>query len=158
MSTAVLEAAALQPGQRVLDVGCGDGDSTLHAARRVGPRGLALGVDDSASMVERARRRATAAGLANVAFVRGDVRTQRFSPLRFDIVVSHRPSTRSAALEACFPNLARALRPGGRLVFVSFDDPQHLGAELRRAGLIPRAAARRKTGGEPSWLVTATLG
>jgi SAM-dependent methyltransferase len=67
---AVLDVAEIEAGDRVLDVACGDGDTTLEAARRVGPRGLALGVDESALLVERARRRACEAGLANVGFLR----------------------------------------------------------------------------------------
>ena len=56
LDRALLDAAGLQPGGRVLDVGCGVGDTTLDGARRVGPSGLALGVDDSLTMLEQARR------------------------------------------------------------------------------------------------------
>lgn len=147
MTTGVLEAAEVQPGHRVLDVGCGHGDVTLLAAHRVGPRGLVLGVDESAPMIERARQRAHAAGLANVGFVHADARTHRFSPLRFDVIVNQLGPTG-------FANLARVLRPGGRLVFASFD-PESGDAELRRAGLIQRTAARAETATTRSWLVTA---
>jgi ubiquinone/menaquinone biosynthesis C-methylase UbiE len=86
----VLDIAEIEPGDRVLDVGYGDGEATLQAARRVGPRGLALGVDVSAPLVERARQRACEAGLANVGFLRADARTHRFAPLRFGVVVGKR--------------------------------------------------------------------
>ena len=84
----LLDAAGLEPGGRVFDVGCGTGDTTLGTARRVGRSGLALGVDDSLTMVEQARRRAADAGLAHVGFVHADAQTQRFAPLRFDEIVS----------------------------------------------------------------------
>jgi ubiquinone/menaquinone biosynthesis C-methylase UbiE len=137
VTAAVLDAAELQPGQRVLDVGCGSGDVTLLAARRVGPRGLALGVDESRSMIERARRRACEAGVTNVGFLHADARTLRVSPLRFDVIVSQLGLTGLA-------NVARSLRPGGRLVVVNVDS-ELVDAELRRAGLVQRAAARAVT-------------
>ncbi len=59
---AMLDAARLQPGERVLDVGCGFGTSTLEAAERVAPSGRVVGVDISAAMLEPARRRVAAAG------------------------------------------------------------------------------------------------
>jgi ubiquinone/menaquinone biosynthesis C-methylase UbiE len=150
----VLDVAEIEPGDRVLDVACGDGDATLHAARRVGPRGLALGVDESAPLVERARRRACEAGLANVGFLRADARTHRFAPLRFDAVVSQRGLMRWTS-GAGFANLARALRPAGRIVFVSLDDPGRVGAELTRAGLVQAGARRAEVDGMPAWIVTA---
>ena len=90
LDRALLDVAGLQPGGRVLHVGCGTGDTTLDAARRVGPSGLVLGVDDSLAMLEQARRRAANAGLAHVGFVHADAQTQRFAPLRFDAIVSTR--------------------------------------------------------------------
>jgi ubiquinone/menaquinone biosynthesis C-methylase UbiE len=146
VTTGVLDAALLQPGHRVLDVGCGVGDVTLLAARRVGARGLALGVDESPSKIGQARRRAYEAGLTNVGFLHGDARTLRVSPLRFDVIVSQ------VGLDG-FANLARALQPRGRLVLMSVD-PERVNAELRRAGLVQWAAARAEAERAP-WLVTA---
>jgi ubiquinone/menaquinone biosynthesis C-methylase UbiE len=145
---AVLDAAGVRPGGRVLDVGCGTGDTTLHAARRVGPSGLALGVDATLTMVELARRRAAAAGLAHVGFVHADAQTHRFAPLRFDAIVSTRGLDVFADADAGIANLARALRDGGRVAFVSVDDSDDLHAVLERAGLTD--VARVATG-----LVTA---
>jgi ubiquinone/menaquinone biosynthesis C-methylase UbiE len=133
---AVLDAVGVRPGARVLDVGCGTGDTTLHAARRVGPSGLALGVDASLTMLERARRRAAAAGLAHVGFVHADAQTQRFAPLRFDAIVSTRGFDVFADPAAGVANLARALRGGGRLALVSVDDPGREDAVLAQAGFV----------------------
>jgi ubiquinone/menaquinone biosynthesis C-methylase UbiE len=129
-----LDAAGVCPGARVLDVGCGTGDTTLHAARRVGPSGLALGVDASLPMVELARRSAAAAGLAHVGFVHADAQTHRFAPLRFDAIVSTRGLDVFADADAGIVNLARALRDGGRVAFVSVDDSDDVHAVLERAG------------------------
>lgn len=143
MTMRVLDAAELQQGYRVLDVGCGDGDTTLLAARRVGPRGLALGVDDSASRVERARRRASAAGLANVGFVRADARKQRFAPLRFDVVVSRLALTRVARARCLRQPRARstARRPA-RVRQRRRPRSRALGPPTRRARSAVRGAHR----------------
>jgi ubiquinone/menaquinone biosynthesis C-methylase UbiE len=154
-----LGAGDVQPGQRLLDAGCGDGDATLQAARLVGPCGLALGVDKSAPMVERARRRAGEAGLANVGFLHADARTHRFAPLRFDVILNRLALPLPAGDDVGVANLARALRPGGRLVVVSFDEPERLRARLTRAGLVqPRVRSTdvRAPGEAPTWLISAS--
>jgi len=136
LDVALLDAAGLQPGARVLDIGCGRGDTTLEAARRVGPSGLALGVDDSLDVLEEARRRAADAGLAHVGFVHADAQTQRFAPLRFDAIVSRCPRPVFADPEAGFTNLLGALRSGGRLVVASRDEPDGVQAVLARVGFV----------------------
>ena len=69
---AMLDMAALRPGEKVLDVACGTGLVTLRAARGVGPSGQVLGTDVSSKMVERARARATDAAVDNVEFACAD--------------------------------------------------------------------------------------
>jgi ubiquinone/menaquinone biosynthesis C-methylase UbiE len=154
----VLDAARLDRGHRVLEIGCGEGDATLDAARRVGSRGLALGVDDSVSMIERARRRAAEAGLANVGFLHADARAHRFAPLRFDVVLSRFGLTRSGREDGRYAHLTSALRPGGRMVFVSLDGPDRVRPELARAGLAQSRATPTEVDGEPVWIVTAGAG
>jgi SAM-dependent methyltransferase len=102
-------AAAIQPGERVLDVGCGAGRTSLDAARA---GGHVLGVDVSERMLERARQRA--AGSAE--FVLGDAQTHPFEPASFDVVISRCGLMFFADPDAAFANIRRALRPGGRLV------------------------------------------
>jgi SAM-dependent methyltransferase len=112
----ILQAAALRPGENVLDVGCGCGGTTLAAARLVAP-GQALGLDLSGPMLARARSDAEAAGLANVAFQQGDAQVQPLEPASFEVVISRFGVMSFADPVAAFANIRSATRPGGRLVF-----------------------------------------
>jgi SAM-dependent methyltransferase len=112
-----MEALAPQPGERLLDVGCGGGQTTLELARRVGPHGAATGADISRPMLELARRRAAEAGLAQLRFIEADAQTHAFEAGAFDAVFSRFGVMFFADPRAAFANLARALAPGGRLAF-----------------------------------------
>jgi SAM-dependent methyltransferase len=110
--------AALAPtaGERLIDVGCGCGDTSLELARRVGEGGALLGADISAPMLAVARRRAEAAGLGWAQFTQADAQVHAFEPAdgvfsRFGVMFFQDPT-------AAFANLRRALRPGGRVAFV----------------------------------------
>src|SRR2546427_13241586 len=83
-----MDRAGIAPGERVIDVGCGCGDTTIALARRVGPAGLVLGVDISAPMLERAAETARAAGAPNVRFENADAPIHRLSTGAFDVVYS----------------------------------------------------------------------
>jgi len=110
-------ACDVQGADRVLDVGCGTGWST-RAAARAAREGGALGVDVSAPSIERARALALAEGLGNVAFVRGDAQLHPFAPGGVDRVISRFGTMFFHDADAAFGNLARALRPAGRLVMM----------------------------------------
>jgi SAM-dependent methyltransferase len=107
------QAWALEPGDRVLDVGCGAGRTTREAA---GLAASALGVDLSAAAVARAR--ALSEGLANVRFDCADVQTYGFEPGSFDVVISRFGTMFYPDPVAAFGNIGRALRPSGRLVML----------------------------------------
>ena len=119
---ALLDAAGLQPGERVLDVGCGNGATSLETARLVDPGGSVVGVDLSAPMLALARRRATDAGLSNVEFVEADAQVHRFELGSFDVIISRFGVMFFEDPEAAFANLAGALRSGGRLAVVVWKD------------------------------------
>ena len=120
---AMFEAARLQSGERVLDVGCGYGTTTIEAARCVGPSGRVVGVDISAGMLHPARQRVAAADLANIELVEADAQVHAFDVESFDAVISRFGSMFFEDPAAAFANLARALRPGGRLALVCWQHP-----------------------------------
>jgi SAM-dependent methyltransferase len=115
LGTAAIDRLAVRPGERIIDVGCGCGDTTLELARRAGPDGRVVGIDLSAPMLARARERAR--GASNVDFVQGDAQTHRFEST-FDALFSRFGVMFFIDPPAAFTNLRRALRPGGRLAFV----------------------------------------
>ena len=119
---AMLEAADLEAGQQVLDVGCGAGSTTVEAARRVAPNGAALGVDISGPALALARERA-AAGLEAVDFIEADAQVHSFEPGAFDAVISRFGTMFFGDPVAAFANLRHALRPGGRLAIVAWQGP-----------------------------------
>lgn len=110
-------------GGRVLDIGCGAGATTLAMARRVGPRGLCLGVDISAPLVAAARERAAAEDVASAAFLQADAQTHGFDPGVFDAVMSRFGVMFFDDPEAAFANIRRATRPGAALAFVAWRSP-----------------------------------
>ncbi|HEX4188837.1 MAG TPA: methyltransferase domain-containing protein [Solirubrobacteraceae bacterium] len=114
---AALELYGPATGQRVLDLGCGFGDTTLRIAESVGSSGEAVGVDVSPRFVEAARADALAAGAANVHFEVADVQTD---PLGgpFDLAFSRFGTMFFANPVAALRNVRGALEPGGRLVMV----------------------------------------
>lgn len=114
---ALLDAGEIDEHARVLDLGCGNGQLTLAAARRA-RFGEATGVDLSDPMLARARGRAKAENVPNAAFERGDVQVHPFPESSFDVALSRFGVMFFADPVAAFANVARALRPGGRLAFV----------------------------------------
>lgn len=113
----MLAAAAITDGERVLDFGCGNGESSRDAARAT-PEGSVLGADLSAAMLEQARRQAEIEGVHNVEFVQADAQVHPFDESAFDLAVSRFGSMFFADKPAAFTNIGRALRPGGRLLLV----------------------------------------
>lgn len=114
----LLDRAAPAPGERVLDIGCGSGETTLAAARRVAPEGTATGIDISELLLALARRRAAGAGLTNIRHVIADAETHPFEPNTADLALSRFGVMFFGTPVAAFTNLRRALRPEGRVAFV----------------------------------------
>ena len=118
LGDALLERAALLPGERVLDIGCGCGSTTLEAAARVGPGAAVIGADISRPMLERARERAAAAGLNNTVFTEADAQVFPFVQGQADAVISRFGVMFFADPAAAFTNIRRALTSAGRLCFI----------------------------------------
>lgn len=115
----LMSSAAVSADDRVLDVGCGTGQTTRDAAR-LAHRGSAVGIDLSSAMLEVARSRAAAEGLTNVEFLRGDAQVHQFEPGSFDLVISRTGAMFFADPGAAFTNLGAALRAGGRLALIAW--------------------------------------
>ena len=118
----LLDRAAISSADRILDIGCGCG-ATTRAAAGVARDGEVLGVDLSAAMLERAAQRARAVALTNVGFDIADAQVHPFAASAFDVAVSRCGVMFFDDPVAAFANVARALRPGGRLTFVCWQGP-----------------------------------
>ena len=114
--------AEVELGERVIDIGCGCGSTTLELARRVGPKGSVVGVDVSVPMLARARERVLP-GMP-VEFIEADATVYRFPPARTDLLCSRFGVMFFAQPTLSFANLRSALRSGGRLVFVCWRAPE----------------------------------
>jgi SAM-dependent methyltransferase len=117
-----LGAAQISPGERVLDVGCGCGQTTLQIAERVENNGSVLGVDISVPMLERARMRAREGDAPNVAFEAADAQTRTFESPLFDLIFSRFGVMFFGDPVQAFANLRSALLPDGRLTFVCWQE------------------------------------
>ena len=121
---AVLDAAAIRPTDRVLDIGCGTGALTRGAARQAAA-GSALGVDIGRPMVEAARARAAADGVANVAFEQADAQVRPFAADSVDLVLSRFGVMFFDDTAAAFANVRRGTTERARLAFVCWRSLLH---------------------------------
>jgi arsenite methyltransferase len=107
--------AELKEGERVLDLGSGGGIDVILSARRVGPTGRAIGLDMTDEMLELAGRNAAEAGVTNVEFIRGTIEAVPLPAASIDVVISNCVVNLAADKAAVFREIARVLRPGGRV-------------------------------------------
>jgi SAM-dependent methyltransferase len=110
-------ACRIGRADRVLDVGCGAGQTTRDAGRAAAA-GVAIGVDISAAVIQEARRLARAEGLHNVRFIHADAEVHPFPPETIDVAISRFGTMFFHDAVRGFTNIARALRVGGRLVLI----------------------------------------
>ncbi|HUJ07620.1 MAG TPA: methyltransferase domain-containing protein [Streptosporangiaceae bacterium] len=110
-----VEVADLRPGQTVLDLGAGGGLDVLLSARRVGPSGIAYGVDGSDEMLALAEANARLAGVANARFLRGHIEDVPLPDGEVDVIISNCVVNLSADKPRVLAEAFRVLRPGGRL-------------------------------------------
>ena len=107
--------AELREGETVLDLGSGGGIDVLLSARRVGPSGMAFGVDMTDEMLDLARRNAAEAGVSNVEFHKGHIEEIPLADTSVDVVISNCVINLSADKPAVLREMFRVLRPGGRI-------------------------------------------
>lgn len=141
-------------GDRVLDVGCGSGAVTRDIARRVGERGLAVGLDPSLELLAVARRLAAEAGLDDrIEFREGNVLRLPFPDGSFDVVVCATVLSHVPEGEAAISELARVLRPGGRVGVFDFDADMTIFTHPDRALTRRIVAAASDATAVDGWLV-----
>ena len=159
----LLREAGPQPGERVLDVGCGPGATSFPFAAAVGPSGHVTGADISEPMLGLLRQRVTERGVTNITPLLADAQVHPFPPGSFDLAISRFGVMFFAGPVAAFCNLAAALRPGGRLamaVWAPIADNLHwkIPFDIAVERLGPPAAADPRAPGPLAYSDPAYLG
>jgi SAM-dependent methyltransferase len=144
-----LRVAGPRPGERVIDIGCGFGDSTQQIAGLVGDEGFALGVDAAPRFIEAATAEAAQAGLGNIAFLAADVQTMQLDE-RFDMAFSRFGTMFFANPVAALRNVAGSLVPGGRLTMVVWRRREDNGWLYRAQQIVEGILSRPEEYDEPT--------
>jgi SAM-dependent methyltransferase len=122
----------LEPGERVLDLGCGAGTDSLVAAQMVGQQGYVTGIDMTQEMLAKARAAAAELSSTNVEFVEGEAERLPFPDESFDVVISNGVIDLIPDKDAVFSELHRVLVPGGRMQIADVTIQNPVSAEGRR--------------------------
>jgi arsenite methyltransferase len=122
----------LQPGERVLDIGCGAATDVLMAAQMVGPEGHVTGLDFTPEMVAKASASVEAANVENVEIVEGEAEKLPFPDEAFDVVISNGVIDMVPDKDLVFGQIFRVLRPGGRIQLADVTLKHPVSEEARR--------------------------
>lgn len=124
VGSAVIADAKFKPGERVIDIGCGGGATSLEIARLVGPSGWVTGLDISPALAKHCESRARKAGLSNTRFITGDAGATKIVDANFDRLFSRFGVMFFADSKAAFSHMHGFLKPGGGLNFACWGSPQ----------------------------------
>jgi SAM-dependent methyltransferase len=149
-------AARVGSHDRVLDIGCGTGQTTREAARAA-VAGSAVGVDLSAPMLERARQLSDDQGLPNITYQQADAQVHPFPPTHFDLCISRFGTMFFTDPVAAFTNIGHALRPAARLVLLVWQDRDHNEWATALRQTLTAATATPTRGPDPFSLADPTL-
>ena len=117
-STMAYDDFKIQPGDKVLDIGCGYGETCLEIGKIVGPEGEVLGLDCTEAFLEIANREKDEAGIDNVKYVLGDAQTYQFPENYYDVVYSRFGVMFFQNIVFALKNAYKALKPGGKLCLI----------------------------------------
>ena len=124
--------APVRPGETVVDIGSGSGMDLLLAARRVGPKGRAIGVDMTDEMIQVCQEAAREASLDNVELRKGDIHDLPLEDESVDVVISNGVMNLAHDKQQAFGEVFRVLRPGGRFQLADIVVPSDLSDSIRR--------------------------
>ena len=135
---ALLKQADFKPGERVLDIGCGGGGTTIAIAQAVAPSGEVLGIDISPDLTTAATQRAKDAGVSNIRFICADGATVQLADAPFDRLFSRFGSMFFAEPHIAFANLHSLLRPGARIDLAVWGPPRENLWMMEMMGVVRR--------------------